>query len=326
MNPEISSITAYNFHALKDEIFRETGEKISVGTLRNRAIKWNFYNPKNGKKKIFKEFEVGGFGILWQHDTSFHAWSPFMEKFYLILTIDDHSRYIVGAQFFAEESSMNHIYVMEESILCFGIPLGYYTDRHSIFTGHDRGGVSNTPSKPKEEFEVQFVRVCESLMIKPIYARSPEAKGKVERIFQYLQDRICRRAAKIGAKTMDKMKEILQQEVEYYNHHHVHETTKEIPSNRMNRSIQNGTCMSRKWEKEGNAHDIFCLQVSRVTNKLQQITYEGEKITVPNTIGGQKVIVKIRTDEKFSHLRIFNSTGIVLKEISLPMKKKTKEN
>jgi hypothetical protein len=325
-DPNITSVTTYNFHAMKDDIFRETGEKISVGTIRDRAIQWKFYDPKKRKRETFREFEVGGFGILWQHDASIHPWSPFMEKFYLILTIDDHCRYIVGAQFFLEESSMNHIYVMEEAILCFGIPLGYYIDRHSIFTGHDRGGVSNSPSKPKEEFEVQFVSVCESLKIKPIYARSPQAKGKVERIFRYLQDRICRRSAKIRATTLEEMNGILQQEVEYYNHHRVHDTTKEIPSLRMNRSIEKGTCMARKWEKDKNYHDIFCLRFTRITNKLQQISYEGEKITIPNTVAEQKVIVKVRTDQIFAHLRICNTAGLILKEISLPLRKKTKEN
>lgn len=322
---KIPNVTTFNFNALRDEIWRKHKIKISETTIRKKAIQWNFYVPEKKKKFSYTEFEVGGFGILWQHDTSVHQWSPYMEKFYLILTIDDHTRYIVSAVFVEKESSMEHIYSMENAILCFGIPLKYYVDRHSIFTGHDRGGVHVQQQKKKEEFDVQFVMVCERLGIQPVYARSANAKGKVERPFRYLQDRLCRRMAKEQVHDMKHAQEILDEEILYHNHHKIHSTTKQIPADRLQHSLDNKTTLIRKWDsqKYPEQKDIFCLHATRVCDKFQRISYKGQKIKIPNTRMGQKVSLHIRTDKTFEYIRIFANNKNV-KNIDLPLQQKKK--
>jgi hypothetical protein len=246
-----------------------------------------------------------------------------MEKFYLILTIDDHTRYIVSALFVEAESSMEHIYALENAILSFGIPLQYYVDRHSIFTGHDRPGVHNQKKKQREEFDVQFVMVCERMGIKPIYAKSANAKGKVERPFRYLQDRLCRRMAKEEVGDIAHAQRILDEEVEYHNHHKVHSTTKQIPAERLQTSLDTKTALIRKWntEKYPEPKDIFCLHDTRVCDKFQRISYKGQKIKIPHTRMGQKVTLHIRTDNTFEHLRIFANKKNV-KNLSIPLNKK----
>ena len=139
-NPQINTVQNFNFYSLKDEIKRNYKIVIAANTIRNKAINWGFYKPGQREEKIYIEFEAGGFGVLWQHDTSTHKWSPYMPKFSLILTIDDHSRLIIYGKFIWSESSMAHIYALEESIFVHGIPLKYYVDRHSIFTGHTQNG------------------------------------------------------------------------------------------------------------------------------------------------------------------------------------------
>jgi hypothetical protein len=72
--------------------------------------------------------------------------------------------------------------VLQRYVAEHGAPLALYSDRHSIFTKHDR-------EDPKP---TQFERALLQLGIESICAHSPQAKGRVERLFQTLQDRMCK--------------------------------------------------------------------------------------------------------------------------------------
>lgn len=73
-------------------------------------------------------------GELLQHDTSFHLWFPSAQsKWYLITTIDDHSRRILYGDLWEHETSWTHIVAAKSVMTQFGCPLKYYVDNHSIF-------------------------------------------------------------------------------------------------------------------------------------------------------------------------------------------------
>ena len=75
-----------------------------------------------------------------------------------------------------------HFAVLHEVVQRHGAPLALYSDRHGIFTKSD-------PEDPKP---TQFERALLQLHIEPICAHTPQAKGRVERLFQTLQDRLCK--------------------------------------------------------------------------------------------------------------------------------------
>jgi len=318
-----NKIKDFNFRAIEADILRNHGKKISYGTIRNKAILWKFHDPKKEKNTLYTEFERGGFGSLFQHDTSIHQWSPYMKKFYLILTIDDHTRYFVYAKFFQEESSMNHIYAVEETVMTYGIPVEYYVDRHAIFTGYNRTSVWNNIEKKKEEFEVQFRIVCEKVGIHIINAQSSNAKGKIERPFRYLQDRLVRRMAKEEVRDMFHAQAILDEEVEFYNFSKVHSTTKEIPCDRFNRSHEEKRSVARPFNAKGQDYrDVFCLHYTRSVDKFGRISYLGYKIYLPERVRyKKKVAIKVRIQNSFHKLRIFVDSYCV-KSIDVQAKKK----
>jgi hypothetical protein len=64
---------------------------------------------------------------------------------------------------------------------------------------------------------------------KATYALSPQAKGKIERPYRWLQDRLVRTCAREGIRTIDAARDVLRYEVHRYNQHQVHSTTGEIP-------------------------------------------------------------------------------------------------
>jgi hypothetical protein len=89
---------------------------------------------------------------------------------------------VLGARFFAQETTQGYLGVLRALVQRLGAPLALYSDRHGIFTKSD----------PEDHKPTQFERALLQLRIEPICAHSPQAKGRVERLFQTLQDRMCK--------------------------------------------------------------------------------------------------------------------------------------
>ena len=118
-----------------------------------------------------------------QIDASHHDWfESRAPKCCLIAYIDDATGDLKGARFEPSETTQGYLGVLHVYVSKHGAPLALYSDRHSIFTKHDV-----EDAKP-----AQFERAALQLGIEVICAHSPQAKGRVERLFQTLQDRMCR--------------------------------------------------------------------------------------------------------------------------------------
>lgn len=85
--------------------------------------------------------------------------------------------------------------------------MAFYSDRHSIFTKHD----------PEDPTPTQFERAVKALGIEPIRALSPQAKGRVERSFQTLQDRLVKALRLAGINTLEAANALLPRFIEHYN-------------------------------------------------------------------------------------------------------------
>ena len=121
------------------------------------------------------------FGELVQIDGSPHQWFVSDPRYYcLIAFIDDATGRLTAAHFFPTETARGYFATLLEHIQQHGIPLALYSDRHSIFR-------QTRPEAVDEE--TQFKRACDQLGIELIYALSPQAKGRVERLYKTLQNR-----------------------------------------------------------------------------------------------------------------------------------------
>ena len=135
------------------------------------------------------------FGELVQMDTSIHDWTEGRgEDMVLIHTIDDATSRLL-ARFYDADTVVNHFDLLQRWLQAHGRPLALYTDRHSIFEVHDKG-----VALPKAE--TQFGRALRELTIELILARSPQAKGRVERSFQTAQDRVVKEMRLAGVRTI----------------------------------------------------------------------------------------------------------------------------
>ena len=125
-------------------------------------------------------------GMLVQVDGSYHPWlgkgGPY---FTLLLAVDDATGIVVNAVFRPEEDTRGYFTLMEGLIQRWGIPLALYGDRHGVFK------FSGNPRHIQPPVEAtHFSRAMVELGIQQIFARSPQAKGRVERMAGTFQDRL----------------------------------------------------------------------------------------------------------------------------------------
>lgn len=130
-------------------------------------------------------------GMLVQVDGSPHHWfGPEQPRCTLLGAIDDATGEVVAAVFRQQEDAQGYLLLLRQVLKAKGIPLDLYHDRHSIFQVNTK-----QPWSIEEELEgrrepTQFGRALEELGITGIAAQSPQAKGRVERLWGTLQDRL----------------------------------------------------------------------------------------------------------------------------------------
>jgi len=143
--------------------------------------------PKKHRRRKRREHE----GELVQTDATPHDFFGMGEKVCLHGIIDDATGKILGLYITKHECLEGYMSVMEQMITNFGIPASIYTDRHAIFVSPAKGRLSMEDEMAgKQTNDTQLGRAIRELGITLITARSPQAKGRIERLWVTLQDRL----------------------------------------------------------------------------------------------------------------------------------------
>ena len=182
----------------------------SVETLRQWMIEDGLWQPKRQRRK--RPFQLrerrACVGELVQIDGSPHAWLEERgPRCTLIAFIDDATGRLQYARFAPAETSRAYLQGLRDYVARHGRPVAFYSDRHSIFTKHD----------PENPAPTQFERAVRALGIAPILALSPQAKGRVERAFQTMQDRLVKALRLAGIDTLDAANALLPRFIAHYN-------------------------------------------------------------------------------------------------------------
>jgi len=232
-----------------------------------------------------------------------HLWSPFAgQKWYLITTLDDHSRRILYGDLWEKETSWAHIMALKSVVTQFGCPLKYYVDNHAIFRFVEkRDTFRKKASQTEEDAVVQWKEVLKDLDIEVTYALSPAAKGKIERPYRWLQDHLVRTCAREQLTRLEEARSLLYEELYHYNYKRVHSTTKEIPDNRYQQAIEAKKTLFRpfkiKWPYE-KPEDIFCYRIKRRVNAYRKISLNTLEFSVSGVPLRQEVELRISFDVK----------------------------
>ncbi len=149
-------------------------------------------------------------GELVQWDTSLHDWleGRSHEPVKLIAMIDDATNGLF-ARFVREDSTREHMQVLRTYLESNGRPLAFYTDKAGLFRANPRR--IGYGEEMTEEAETQIGRALRELGIELIHAHSPQAKGRVERCFGTLQDRLVKGLRKADAQSLEQANQYLEQ-------------------------------------------------------------------------------------------------------------------
>ncbi|WP_200551343.1 ISNCY family transposase [Kosakonia sp. LAM2021] len=160
------------------------GLALSAETLRKWMVEEGLWRERRRKiARIYQRRQRRPcYGELIQIDGSPHDWFEDRgPRCTLIVFIDDATSALMALRFAPAETTRAYMETLRDYLDKYGRPLALYSDRHSIFR------VNN----PEREGELtQFTRAIKTLGIEPIHANTPQAKGRVERANQTLQDRL----------------------------------------------------------------------------------------------------------------------------------------
>jgi hypothetical protein len=322
-NPELP-ISGYNYSALRDRL-KKHGVEVSLNTIIDRARKLGCHQPVKKRKAHDREVLTASPGALIQHDGSHHLWSPYAEeKWTLITSIDDFSRKLLFADFFPAETTWAHIQATQTLIQTYGVPLRFYVDSLRAFRfvqGRDsfwRKHILQT-----DDVDTQWGKMMSLLGIQVTFALSPQARGKVERPYRWLQDRIVRTCGLEEVSQLEDVRTVLREEVDRYNNHQVHSTTREVPSVRFDKAIAQGNTLFRPFslpKPYTSPKDIFCLRESRKVDAYRRISLFGHQIQMPVVPPHEEVAIHMipDTDKQVMELRLWWNEKMV-HSLSLPL-------
>lgn len=289
----------YNYSYIKDILETKYHQRISVPTIIDRAKKNGFHVKRKSKKTVHdREVLTNYTGELIQHDSSHHLWSPpAREKWYLITSLDDFSRFILYATFLKRETAWAHILALQTVVLKYGAPFLYYVDSHSIFRFvQGRDSIWRKHYTLTDEADPQWKQVMYDCNIKVSYALSPQAKGKIERPYGWLQDRIVRTCVRDDVTDIRDAQKVLAREIHRYNYRQVHSTTQEVPYFRFQRALEEKMSLFREFRVRPpyqSVKDIFCLRIERTIDSYRKISLNNLQLKVNNAVPRKRVTLRI---------------------------------
>ena len=194
-----------NHTHLSELLSEREGIEIGRSTLRRILVSAGVNSPRQPRppKHRVRRQRMPREGMLIQIDGSHHRWlGEDGLQFTLLLAVDDATGCVASALFCQEETTRDYFQMLEGLIRRWGIPLALYADRHTVF--------KQTPgTRQKVRAATQFTRAMDELGIQLVFARSPQGKGRVERMEGTFQDRLISELRLAGASTIPEAKRVL---------------------------------------------------------------------------------------------------------------------
>lgn len=183
-----------NFTHCSELLAEHEGIVLSASSV-SRILKLEGHKSKRGHKRRPRRHRSRErrtqSGMLWQTDATPYAWlGEAYGRFALHAAIDDATGVVVGAAFTPNECADGYVRAMCEGIERYGIPLGLYSDRHAIFRSPKERLTLEQELDGEQVPLSNFGKALAELHIEHITASTPQAKGRIERLWETLQDRL----------------------------------------------------------------------------------------------------------------------------------------
>ena len=202
-----------NHTHLAELLWEHEGLDVSSWTVRRILARAGIASPRRRRPpehRVRRE-RMPREGMLLQVDGSHHAWLEERgPRFALLLAVDDATGAAVHALFRPVEDARGYFLLLEEIVRRCGIPLALYSDRHGVFKASSDG-------RRGLKVATQFARAMRELGITQIFARSPQAKGRVERAAGTFQDRLVTELSDASASTIAEAQTVLERFLPRFN-------------------------------------------------------------------------------------------------------------
>lgn len=246
-----------------EKLLENHGIKIGREKLRQLMIEEGLWESKSRKqpknRHVWRE-RRGNYGEMEQFDGSYHYWLEDRgDELCLLLSVDDATGKITHAKFDKNEGTAAVFKFWLEYFEDHGLPVSIYLDKFSTYKINHPSAVDN------KDLITQFQRAMNQVGVKPISANSPEAKGRVERMNQTLQDRLVKELRLANISTIEKANEFLKTYIPKFN-----EQFAVIPKNRANLHREVSSELKKKLPR------IFSIQSQRKVNNDYTIMFKNK--------------------------------------------------
>ena len=256
--------------------------KVSKETLRLWLNQENIpYEKRKGRKHRQWRERKHHFGEMIQMDGSHHDWFEGRgPKCVLMGYIDDATGTVYG-RFYDYEGTMPAMDSFKRYVKRYGIPQSVYLDKHSTYKSTAKQSIEDEleDKKPMSQFE----RSLTELAVTVIHANSPQAKGRVERSFRTLQDRLVKEMRLAGVSSVVQANEFL---IRYYPIYNAKFKVKPVSEVDLHRPALSMRELNR----------ILCIREDRTVRNDFTISYDGKLYQIKDAVKSQKVDVEERTD------------------------------
>lgn len=246
-------------------VHRQTVWSVLKSVGENKRVKQKF--------KVYHDFERSRPNSLWQVDFMEGIIIEGVGLVYLLVFIDDYSRKIVGGRFFKEMTEQHVLEILWMAIEKHGMPSQIYSDQGTQFKSHLGKGFT------------RFEKVCKRLGIGTIFTsvRCPEGKGKIERLFGFIQDDFL---PEFRFKDLEDINQKFDNWVEWYDEKHEHSSLNGCPPNSRYKDFTPRM-------PEGDLFEIFAEHMTRKVRKNATISVNRSIYPVDPTYVNEKVNVLV---------------------------------
>jgi len=264
-----TTLMDYNDHHLTEKLAEDHAINLSRSTVRRIRRSEGLPSPRKRRAPRYRmrRERYPQAGMLLQMDGSHHQWLEERgPRLSLLAAIDDATSEVVGAIFRKEEDAAGYMLLLESISRSHGLPMAIYADRHTIF---------QSPKEPTIEEQLagtlprsQFGRLLDELDIQLVPAHSPQAKGRVERLFGTLQDRLVKALREANASSLEEANHALKSFLPHFNR-------------RFRREPAQPGSAYRRWPACLHRSDFFCFKHARTVSSDNTISFAGHILPIP---------------------------------------------
>jgi len=238
--------------------------KLSDESVRKIMIEEDLWKSRKLKKIVTHQLRErrACFGELVQIDGSPHDWfEGRAASCVLLVFIDDATGKLVELQFVDSESFFSYSQAAENYFKRHGKPIAFYSDKHGVFR-------VNMPSAGKSDTLTQFGRAMQDLGIQIICANTPQAKGRVERANQTLQDRLPKEMRLLGICSREDGNAYLPEFMEDFNQRFADEPRSDVNAHRSLTAKDDLACILT-WQETRTISKNLTVQFQNIVYQIQ---------------------------------------------------------